>query len=69
MHTRIVFVSISAVTKEYHFASLDGHWGDTYEALHNVQLVPQTSLTILSIEIIFTMIHALIQDATVLDTQ
>ena len=68
MHTRIVFVSISAVTKEYHFATLDGHWGDTYETLHNVELILQTGLTILSIELIFTMIHALKHVARVLDT-
>ncbi len=68
MHTRRVFVSISAVTKEYQFAALDGHRGDTYETLHNVELILHTSLTILSIEITFTMIHALIHDATVLHT-
>ena len=67
MHTPIVFVSISAVAQEYHFSTLDGHWGHTYETVHQVELVLQTGLTILSIERLRMMIHALKHVARVVD--
>jgi hypothetical protein len=67
MHTRIAFVSFAAVTKEYHFSAFDGHTGDTYETLHNVELILQTGLTILRIELLFTMIQALKHVARVVD--
>ncbi len=67
MHTPIVFVSISAVAKEYHFSTLDGHWGHTYETVHEVELFLQTGLTILSIERLRMMIHALKHVARVVD--
>jgi hypothetical protein len=69
MHTPIVFVSISAVAQEYHFSTLDsdGQWGDTYETVHEVELFLQTGRTILRIELLRTMIHALKHVARVVD--
>ena len=59
MHTPIVFVSISAVAQENHFSTLDGHWGNTYETVHEVEFFLQLGLSKLSIERLWMMIHAL----------
>jgi hypothetical protein len=67
MHTPIVFVSISAVAQEYHFSTLDGHWGHTYETVHEVELFLQIGLTKLSIERLRMMIQALEHLARVFD--
>ena len=67
MHTPIVFVSISAVAQEYHFSTLDGHWGHTYETVHEVELFLQIGLTKLSIERLRMMIQALEHVARVFD--
>ncbi len=68
MHTPIVTVNVTAVTEEHHFAALDRHGCDTYEALHNLQLVIHTHSSIIGIEVTISMIHALVHNSTVLHT-
>jgi hypothetical protein len=42
MFTPIVTVSVTAVTEEHHFATLDRHGRDTYGTLHYIELVLHT---------------------------
>jgi hypothetical protein len=68
MHTRTVLVSVTAVTEEHHFATLDRHGRDTNETLHYLQLLLDTRLSIISFEFTILMMHALIHNSTVLHT-
>jgi hypothetical protein len=65
MLTCTVLVIDTAGTEEHHFATLDRHRCDTYETLHNLQLVLHSHISIIAIEVSILVIQAIIQNPTV----